>query len=96
MIGMVFSLRVSEEMFNIDLDVDKYEKWFSDLGYKTKIPASCNINNLLMLMKKDKKAESQSVRMVLLSKIEEATVKEIPPTLIEKLLVERMEGDLIG
>jgi 3-dehydroquinate synthase len=95
-IGMIYALRVSEEIYKIDLDVPKYENWFQALGYKTSIPPSCSVEHLIAKMRQDKKAEASSIRMVLLKKIEEATVCAIPPSLIEKLLIERTEVETIG
>ncbi|WP_227936191.1 3-dehydroquinate synthase [Alkalihalobacillus deserti] len=95
-IGMIFALRVSEEMYQIDLSVNKYESWLNQIGFQTKIPSSCKPAHLLAKMRQDKKAEAGAIRMVLLKKVEEATVIDIPPALVETLLVERMEVEKIG
>lgn len=95
-IGMLFALRVSEEHFDIDLDVPRYEKWFQQLGYQTRIPKKLAIDRLLKTMSKDKKAQSGIIRMVVLKKIGEATVVEVSKPMIESLLAERLEVETIG
>ncbi|MFC0559883.1 3-dehydroquinate synthase [Halalkalibacter alkalisediminis] len=95
-VGMIFSLRVSEEMYQIDLQVKEFEKWLNDLGFQTEIPPDCEPDLLLAKMRQDKKAEAGSIRMVLLKKIGEAALIDIPPTLVKQLLVERMGVEKIG
>lgn len=95
-VGMIFSLRLSEEMYQIDLQVKEYEKWLNDLGFQTEIPLDCKRDRLLVKMRQDKKAEAGSIKMVLLKKIGEATLIDIPPTLVEQILVERMGVGKIG
>jgi 3-dehydroquinate synthase len=95
-IGMVFALKLSEELFRIDLNVKQYEDWFNRLGYKTKIPSKLDSSKLIEKMQSDKKAEAGSIRMVLLQGIEQATMVEIPPELIEQLITEQIEVDNVG
>ncbi|MCK0472119.1 3-dehydroquinate synthase [Halalkalibacter sp. APA_J-10(15)] len=91
-IGMLFALRLSEEMLDVNFHIEQYENWFLQLGYRTKIPASLNRERLLQTMSKDKKVEAGTIRMVLLKKLGEATIVNIPPERIRVLLDERMEG----
>ncbi|KHF40336.1 3-dehydroquinate synthase [Halalkalibacter okhensis] len=95
-IGMIFALKLSEKIFEIDLDVKKYEAWFKRLGYKTRISNKLNVSRLVTKMQNDKKAESGTIRMVLLREIEEALLVEVPPNIIEQLLVEQMEVENNG
>lgn len=90
-IGMIFALRLSEEMLNVALHVDEFEKWFKQLGYRTRIPKSLNQERLLNTMSQDKKVEAGTIRMVLLKKLGEAIIVNIPPEKISLLLEERME-----
>ncbi len=95
-IGILFALRVSEEMFQIDLHVARYEEWFQRLGYKTKVPKQLFVDDLLKTMAKDKKAEAGIIRMVLLEALGRATVAEVEPAMIKQVLAERMEVDTRG
>ncbi|MFC0470287.1 3-dehydroquinate synthase [Halalkalibacter kiskunsagensis] len=95
-IGMIFALKLSETMFEIDLHVKQHENWFQRLGYKTTIPNKLNVNKLIGKMQSDKKAEAGSIRMVLLQGMEKATMLEIPPSMIEQLIAEQMEVDDVG
>jgi 3-dehydroquinate synthase len=95
-IGMIFALKLSEQVFEVDLDVKRYEEWFKQLGYKTKISNQLQISKLVTKMQNDKKAEAGTIRMVLLRKIEEAVLIEVPPNTIEQLLVEQMEVEING
>ncbi|WP_332693336.1 3-dehydroquinate synthase [Halalkalibacter lacteus] len=95
-IGMIFALKLSETMFQVDLQVTQHEEWFKRLGYETSIPRKLNISRLIQKMQADKKAEAGSIRMVLLQGIERATMLEIPPTMIEQLIAKQMEVDNVG
>ncbi len=90
-IGMLFALRLSEEMLGTSLPIAQYEEWFKQLGYRTKIPNSLSRDRLLKTMSQDKKVEAGTIRMVLLKKLGEAIIVNIPPEKICKLLEERME-----
>lgn len=90
-VGIVFALKLSEELFDIKLNVDHYEKWFNSLGYQTKLPANVTTSKLVSTMTKDKKVEAGAIRMVLLSELGQATTKEVSADLLEKMLDERME-----
>ncbi|ARK30311.1 3-dehydroquinate synthase [Halalkalibacter krulwichiae] len=95
-IGMVFALRVSEEVNQVDLNVTQYEQWFNELGYQTKVPMSCDKKSLISKMKQDKKAEAKSIKLVLLNRVGDPILMKVPPTIIEKILVERMEVESVG
>lgn len=90
-IGIVFALRLSEEVFETNLNVDQYETWFKSLGYQTTLPAHLSTSKLVTTMMKDKKVEAGAIRMVLLSALGQATTKEVSPEMIGRLLDERVE-----
>ncbi|WP_077618601.1 3-dehydroquinate synthase [Bacillus sinesaloumensis] len=76
-IGMIFALKVSEDIFNINLSSEKLREWFSLFGFPTSIPDEIDRNKLLERMKHDKKATSGKVRMVLLKDIGETAIQDI-------------------
>lgn len=90
-IGILYAMRLSEEMNQIDLNIPHYEEWFKRLGYETRIPAFLTGEKLLKTMSQDKKVEAGTIRMVLLEKIGQATMSNIPPNIILSLIEERME-----
>ncbi|MEH7224283.1 3-dehydroquinate synthase [Bacillus sp. JJ1566] len=76
-IGMIFALKVSEKIFNIDLSSEKIREWFRLFGFPTTIPEGLDRVKLLERMKHDKKATSGKVKMVLLKQIGETVIQDI-------------------
>ncbi|WP_010284202.1 3-dehydroquinate synthase [Bacillus timonensis] len=83
-IGMIFALKVSEIIFNINLSSEKIKEWFKLFEFPTTIPKELDKGRLLERMKHDKKATSGKVRMVLLKDIGETIVRDIDD---EQLLI---------
>lgn len=88
-IGIVFAMKISEKHYQTDLKISDFTKWVEGLGYETKIPSQLDRQMLLEAMKKDKKTEAGSIRMVLLKKIGEASVEKIDENLILSFLNEQ-------
>ncbi|MFC0189330.1 3-dehydroquinate synthase [Fictibacillus aquaticus] len=84
--GMLFALRIGASVYGTSLIEDsEINEWLQELGYP-QLPASLSPEKLLSRMKKDKKAHSGTVKMVLLPEIGKAEVREVPdPLLIEEL-----------
>ncbi|MEH7236585.1 3-dehydroquinate synthase [Bacillus sp. JJ1562] len=76
-IGMIFALKVSEKIFNINLSSEKIKEWFSLFGFPTSIPDELDCEKLLDRMKHDKKATAGKVKMVLLKNIGETVIQDI-------------------
>lgn len=68
-IGIVFAMKLSEQHYQINLNVNKFESWLHALGYVTKIPSSLSAERLLDKMKKDKKSQFGKIAMILLKEI---------------------------
>ncbi|WP_088102207.1 3-dehydroquinate synthase [Halalkalibacter urbisdiaboli] len=91
-IGMVFAMKLSEEVLNVTLPIVEFKKWLKKFHYQTEIPKELSAQELLDTMKKDKKVEAGSIRMVLLKEVGEAVVQEVnDSTLIQAL--ERALGE---
>ncbi|MDZ5712009.1 3-dehydroquinate synthase [Jeotgalibacillus haloalkalitolerans] len=75
MIGMVYALLLSEKKAELTFDVNRFVQWVVSIGYdlKTKAP----FDELLNLMKKDKKNLNRKIRFVLLNNVGEPVLKEI-------------------
>ncbi len=76
-IGMIFALKVSEKIFNIDLSSEKIREWFRLFEFPTTIPNGLACEKLLERMKHDKKATAGKVKMVLLKNIGETAIQDI-------------------
>jgi 3-dehydroquinate synthase len=86
MIGMIFALRLSQELSGLSFDLEKFVHWVRDLGYQTEIPSQLPIENLVTKMKQDKKSVAESVRFVLLEQIGKPVLQQISDSiLLEKL-----------
>ncbi|WP_449536749.1 3-dehydroquinate synthase [Ferdinandcohnia sp. Marseille-Q9671] len=85
-VGMIFALKVSEEIYNIDLSSDKIKAWFAQFEFPTSIPNTVDPAKLLERMKHDKKATSGIVKMILLKNIGETVIKDIDDQQLLRLL----------
>ncbi|WP_026673044.1 3-dehydroquinate synthase [Alkalihalobacterium bogoriense] len=92
-IGTIFALKLSEAVFSIRLPIAEIEKWFSQFGFETTIPHSLKVEELISVMKKDKKTQHGQIRMVLVRKIGEAEVVSIDETQLVSLLETQMRGE---
>jgi 3-dehydroquinate synthase len=77
MIGMVFALKLSQELLGMKFDLEKFVSWIKELGYETTIPSQLTNDNLLTKMKKDKKTIGDTIRFVLLKQIGKPILQEI-------------------
>jgi 3-dehydroquinate synthase len=85
-IGMVFALIVSEDHFKNDLDVPSMISWFKKYNYHVTLPSNLVVEELIEVMKKDKKSEEGIIRMVLLSEIGKAEVVSVSEERLRDLL----------
>lgn len=89
-IGMLFAIRVSEEYYGINLNLSKFKEWFKQYNYPG-IPKELDANLLLQLMKKDKKAQSGSLIMVLMKNIGEVETVKVDDEFILNILNKELE-----
>ena len=82
-IGMLFALKLSEELTGLTFNLNEFASWLQLLGYKITIPPHISPERLLNRMKQDKKSIEQKVRFVLLKQIGSPILSEISD---EKLL----------
>lgn len=93
--GMAFALWLSERTLAKQLRAKEIVSWFKKLGYPVRIPENFASGELLDAMEKDKKAESGSIHMILLSSIGSPVKHPFKRTELEKLLNEwRLGGQL--
>jgi 3-dehydroquinate synthase len=86
MIGMVFALKLSQDLQGLSFDVNQFENWVQSLGFLTRVPANLSIDRLLDKMKQDKKTISHSIRFVLLEQLGKPQLLEVSDEiLLEKL-----------
>lgn len=72
-IGMLFALRISEDVMNVDLGSEGYEKWLVTNNYPLSLQ-QLDRNNIIEKMKLDKKSTNEQIQMVLLKQIGEPIV----------------------
>ncbi|RKQ13964.1 3-dehydroquinate synthase [Oceanobacillus bengalensis] len=85
-IGLLFSLHVSEDVFQHPLPFQELYTWLSDNGYPTSLHA-WNVDSLISKMKSDKKTVNKKIQMVLLKEIGKPTTKEIDDLSMKAYLV---------
>ncbi|WP_066385030.1 3-dehydroquinate synthase [Neobacillus mesonae] len=82
MIGMIFALKLSEELTGLSFNIERFISWVQKLGYQTRIPMHISNDQLLQKMKQDKKSVDETVRFVLLEEIGRPNLREIDDSLI--------------
>ncbi|TSB46915.1 3-dehydroquinate synthase [Alkalicoccobacillus porphyridii] len=87
-IGIVFAMRLSEQLYDTHLDIPSFIAWVKSFGYETEIPNELSRQELLLAMKKDKKTEAGMIRMILLKEIGVACVEKVETDIIFSLLKE--------
>ncbi|MGN1402436.1 MAG: 3-dehydroquinate synthase [Bacillus sp. (in: firmicutes)] len=75
LIGMIFALRMSVEKAGLSFDVDQFQNWAEQLGYRTALPQVSH-KHLLSTMKKDKKTTGDKTTFILLKRIGEPIILE--------------------
>ncbi|HWO95012.1 MAG TPA: 3-dehydroquinate synthase [Bacillus sp. (in: firmicutes)] len=85
-IGMVFALKLSQNVHQLDFDLPRFCGWLKQLGYETSIPSPLTADELLQKMKKDKKNKANSIQMVLLEEVGKPNVTAVEDSLLLALL----------
>lgn len=82
MIGMIFALKLSQEIQGLSFNFDEFKAWVEKLGYETRIPKGLSAAQLLAKMKQDKKSIGETARFVLLEQIGKPVLREIDDSLL--------------
>jgi 3-dehydroquinate synthase len=82
--GMVFAMRLSEAYYGIKLPVKPFKDWLTRLGYSVAVPENVTPEMLLSRMKRDKKAEDNHIRFVVMKAIGEVDTVFVEDGLILK------------
>lgn len=89
-IGMLFAIRVSEEYYHKDLNLSQFKQWFKQYKFP-EIPKELEATSLLQLMKKDKKAQAGTLRMVLMKKIGEVETVKLEDDFVLNILKKELQ-----
>ncbi|WP_214480040.1 3-dehydroquinate synthase [Bacillus sp. SM2101] len=92
-IGMLFALYVSEERYDIDLQIPKITSLMTSIGFPTEIPSKLSLDGLIKRMKNDKKSVTGMVRFVLLKEIGTPAIEPIEDETLRALLSKFMKGE---
>jgi 3-dehydroquinate synthase len=77
MIGMLFAMKVSEDVLEAEVVPEGFMSWIEQLGYANWHVTLNKGPLLLETMKKDKKTKGQNIRMVLLERCGRARIEPI-------------------
>lgn len=83
MIGMIYALLLSEKKSGLDFDIDQFIQWVTSIGYE--IQTEAPFEELLNLIKKDKKNLNSRIRFVLLKAVGEPVLENIDPSELEDI-----------
>ncbi|WP_096200934.1 3-dehydroquinate synthase [Bacillus sp. FJAT-45350] len=89
-IGMIFALKLSERVFQTNLNIQEIEEWFKTYLFRVTIPEGLTAGQLLETMKKDKKVHNGVIRMVLLKQIGVVEIKAVSEEDLLALLKEEV------
>ncbi|WP_017755581.1 3-dehydroquinate synthase [Calidifontibacillus oryziterrae] len=90
-IGMLFAIRLSEEYYQKDFDLESFRKWFKQYHFP-EIPKNLDKDALIQLMKKDKKAHAGSIQMVLMKDIGKVELVKLQDQFILNCLEKELQG----
>lgn len=93
-IGMIFAMKLSEQHYQIHLNIDKLETWLQSLGFQTAIPANLTAEQLIDTMKKDKKSHHGKITMILLKKIGNVEAVSYEETTLHQFLKNEIEREM--
>jgi len=87
--GTLFALYASEKIYGVDLHFEEIRKWYHQLGFP--VFTNIDIEEVIQLMKNDKKNIGNSIRFILLKKFGQAELHEIEQEKIRTLLENFLE-----
>lgn len=96
MIGMIYALHLSEDLYGLDFPIAKFASWAASLGYKTDIPAGITFEAALEKMRLDKKAEASRPRFVLLEQVGKPVLTNVDAALLKKVYGRCRSADKYG
>lgn len=76
-LGLLFALKLSNEMNKLDFKLDEFEKWLRKLGYLKLQKDEFTKQELIEFLKRDKKVQNGKVNFILLQKIGKPAIKEL-------------------
>jgi 3-dehydroquinate synthase len=77
MIGMIYSLSLSNDLLELSFDLNDFISWVEHLGYVTTIPSNLSHGKLVEKMKQDKKSIGESIHFVLLQHIGKPMLQQL-------------------
>lgn len=86
LIGMIFALKLSNELMGLSFNIIDFTNWVTTLGYETRIPANLSNELLISKMRQDKKSIGDSIRFVLLEQLGKPKLQGISDDVILKQL----------
>lgn len=88
-IGILFSMKVSNALQLSAWDVESEEKWLKDLGYPVNKHKDLSHKELIETMKKDKKSSKGQIRMVLLPETGKPMIAAVEEKVIQNVLADK-------
>ncbi|MGV3465783.1 MAG: 3-dehydroquinate synthase [Heyndrickxia sp.] len=84
MIGIVYALHLSMEVYQLPFPIKEFVTWLESLGYKWRIPADMEYHAVYEWMVRDKKSVSNSPIFVLLQEIGSPVLQKVDQALLQK------------
>lgn len=88
LIGIVYALKISQKKQGLNFKLNEFIEWVSSLGYRTTIPHQLEKEELLHLMKTDKKSVHAGATFVLLRQVGSPQLMNLE----DSILIEEMIG----
>ncbi|MBS4173274.1 3-dehydroquinate synthase [Bacillus sp. FJAT-49736] len=84
LIGIVYALHLSKELFQLPFPMAEFINWLEGLGYEWRIPADTDFDAIFELMARDKKSVHQTPNFVLLTNIGQPVLKKVDKDILRK------------
>ncbi|MFB4163416.1 3-dehydroquinate synthase [Alteribacillus sp. JSM 102045] len=93
--GMLFAMRLSNEIWISSWDINQERDWFKSLGYPIEAPSHYSAQLLIDAMKKDKKASAGKIKFVLVKEPGRPLLNTIDEKLLFDLLAKEQRGNTV-
>ncbi|PPA71263.1 3-dehydroquinate synthase [Jeotgalibacillus proteolyticus] len=96
MVGMIYALLLSSRLKNLSFETTSFINWIKELGYEIVPPEDAAFEDLLTLMRKDKKTIANEIRFVLLEEIGQPVVEKVSinDLVLTDKQIRRLKGEI--
>lgn len=84
-VGMVYAIRLSDRLLNLQFPIEDFCRWLNGLGYKLALPEQLSFSDAFTGMLRDKKTIDKNPRFVLLEEIGKPVITDVDKGVLEEI-----------